>query len=99
MQYQLEKKICHNCNIPIYSIKKLEHLFVHTFLPTFSHAISSGVEVTFLQIVYCVSLKLIIFRLSSNSNSIPNKNETHTITFPEFLENNNKFCYSIHTDL
>ena len=30
---------------------------------------------------------------------IPDKKETHTITFTNCLENNNKLSYSIYTDL
>ena len=29
----------------------------------------------------------------------PTKKETHTVTFPHFLENNNEFIYSIYTEL
>ena len=39
--------------------------------------------------------------MSAMLDNIPDKKETHrpTVTFPNCLENNNKFCYSINTGL
>ena len=42
---------------------------------------------------------LLMIFLEEDAIIYPTKKEMHTVTFPNFLENNKKFSYSIYTNL